>query len=162
MLTIWIVQSRTILNTPPKLQVISGAPVIAVAESGSKLQSSRGAWGNLKLLRSTGEGYQSVREVCVWLPDQFTFCWWGSSLQLFEAVLSWYNEPMHLLQKPSHPYIHPLAEPTKVGLPHPVAKLLQGEFRLLHADRGVRVGPTHLRRIIAFVICIEFIKRNIW
>jgi len=73
-LTIPIVQSRSILNAPPSLQVLSGACENALAESESTLQSSRGGWEHLEVLRSTGEGYRSVWEVCVWLPDRMTFC----------------------------------------------------------------------------------------
>jgi len=74
-LTILIVKSRSILNAPPSLQVLSGARANALAESESTLQSSRGGWEHLEVLRSTGEGYRSVWEVCVWLPDRITFCW---------------------------------------------------------------------------------------
>jgi len=63
-----------ILNAPPSLQVLSGERENALAESESSLQSSSGGWEHLKVLRSTGEGYQSVWEVCVWLPDRITFC----------------------------------------------------------------------------------------
>jgi len=76
-LTIRIVKSRIILNAPPSLQVLSGACENPVAQSESTLQSSRGGWEHLKVLRSTGEGYQSVWEVCVWLPHQITFCWYA-------------------------------------------------------------------------------------
>jgi len=48
------------MNAPPKLQVISGAPENASAESESILQSYRGAWEHLDVLRRTGEGYRSV------------------------------------------------------------------------------------------------------
>jgi hypothetical protein len=34
-----------------------------------------GAWEHLEVLRNTGEGNKCVWEVCVWLLDQFTFCW---------------------------------------------------------------------------------------
>ena len=50
------------------------APEIALAESESSLQSSRGAWKHLEALRSTGVCYQSVWEVGMWLLDRFTFC----------------------------------------------------------------------------------------
>ena len=66
--------------------MLSGAPENALAESEGTLLSSRGAWEHLGLLRSTGEGYRSVWEVCVWLPDWFTFRWccrlFGSPLDL--------------------------------------------------------------------------------
>jgi len=74
-LTILIVKFCTIQNAPPSLQVLSGAWENAVAESGITLQSSRGGWEHLEVLRSTGEGCRSVWEVCVWLLDQITFCW---------------------------------------------------------------------------------------
>jgi len=51
---------------------------------------------------------------------------------------------MLLLPKRSHPYFLPLVECTKVGLPHPFAKLLQGEFRLLKADWGFAFGPAQV------------------
>jgi len=72
--TILIVKSHSILNAPPSLQVLSGAHENALVESESTLQSSRGGWDHLEVLRSTGESYQTVWEVCVWLPDQITFC----------------------------------------------------------------------------------------
>jgi len=75
-LNILIVKSRSILNAPPSLQVLSGARENALAQSESILQSSRWGWEHLEVLRSTGEGYRSVWEVCVWLPDRITFCWW--------------------------------------------------------------------------------------
>ena len=53
--------------------MLSGAPENALAESESTLLSSRGAWDHLELLGSTGAVYGSVWEVCVWLPDRFTF-----------------------------------------------------------------------------------------
>ena len=55
--------------------MLSEAPENALAESESTLQSSRGGWEHLEVLRSTGDGYRSVWEVCVWLPDWITFCW---------------------------------------------------------------------------------------
>jgi len=74
-LTILTVKSPSILNAPPSPQVLSGARENALAQSQSILQSSRGGWKHLEVLKSTGEGYQSVWEVCVWLPDRITFCW---------------------------------------------------------------------------------------
>ena len=73
-MTIQIVKSRSILNAPSSLQVLPGARENALAESESTLISSRRAWEHLELLGSTGEVNRSVWEVCVWLPDQFTFC----------------------------------------------------------------------------------------
>jgi len=55
-LTILIVKSRCILNASPLLQVLSGAPANAPAESESTLQSSRGGWEHMEVFRSTGEG----------------------------------------------------------------------------------------------------------
>jgi len=59
-LTILIVKSRSILNAPPSLQELSGASENALAQSENILQSSRGGWEHLEVLRSTGEGYRSV------------------------------------------------------------------------------------------------------
>jgi len=67
--------SCSILNAPPSLQVLWGARENALAQSESTLQSSRWGWEHLGVLRSNGEGYQSVWEGCVWLPDWITFCW---------------------------------------------------------------------------------------
>jgi len=76
-LTILIVKSCSMLKALPSLQVLSGARGNALAESESTLQSSRGGgWEHLEVLRSTGEGYRSVWEICIWLPDQITSCWW--------------------------------------------------------------------------------------
>jgi len=58
--------------------VLSGAPVNALAESESTLVCSRGAWEDLEVLRSIGEVYRSVREVCVCLLDRFPLCWCSS------------------------------------------------------------------------------------
>ena len=57
------------VQVPPYVQMLSGAPEIAVAESENTLQSSRGGWEYVEVLRSTGEGYRSVWVVCVWVPD---------------------------------------------------------------------------------------------
>ena len=46
-----------------------------LAKSEITLLCSIGAWEHLELLRSTGKVNQSVWEVCMWLLDQFTFCW---------------------------------------------------------------------------------------
>jgi len=81
-LTILIVKSRSIPNAPPSLQVLPGASENALAESDSTLQRSRGSWKHLEVHRGTGEGYWSVWEVCVWLPDQITFCWCAYSVSL--------------------------------------------------------------------------------
>jgi len=74
-LTILEVKSRSILNAPPSLQLLSGAPENAPAESESTLLSCREAWEHLELLGSTSEVDQSVWEVCEWLPDWVEFCW---------------------------------------------------------------------------------------
>jgi hypothetical protein len=90
-LIILIVKSRSILNTPPQLQMLSGAPENALAESDSTFQSSRWAWKHLEVLRSAGEGYRSVWEVCMWHPDRFTFCRcigvFGEYLSLLQQLL---------------------------------------------------------------------------
>jgi len=52
-LTILIVKSHSVLNAPQSLQMLSGAPENALAESESTLQSSRGAWEHQKVLGST-------------------------------------------------------------------------------------------------------------
>jgi len=74
-LTILIVKSCSILSKPRLLQVLSGKPENALAESESTLHSSREAWEHLEVLKTTGGAYRSVWVNCVWLPDQFTFCW---------------------------------------------------------------------------------------
>ena len=53
---------------------------------------------------------------------------------LFQTVVSQDNGPILLLENPSRPYFLPLVERTKVRLPHPFGKLLQGEFCLRQAD----------------------------
>jgi hypothetical protein len=68
------VNSCSILNAPPSLQVRLGAPENALAESENTLLSSRGAWQHLEVLRNTGEVDLSVWEVCVLYLDLFTFC----------------------------------------------------------------------------------------
>jgi len=75
-LTILQVNSWSILNAPPSLQVRLGAPENALAESENTLLSSSGAWEQLEVLRSTGEVDYSVWEIGMLLPDRFTFCWW--------------------------------------------------------------------------------------
>jgi hypothetical protein len=67
-------QSRSILNAPPRLQVLSGGRENALPQSESTLQSCRGGWEHLEVLSSSCEVYWSVWEVCVWLPDRITFC----------------------------------------------------------------------------------------
>jgi hypothetical protein len=59
-------------------------------------------------------------------------------------VLSWDNGLMLLLYKPRHPYFLPLVEGTKVGLPHPFGKLLQGGFHLLQGDWGFAFHPAQV------------------
>jgi len=100
---------------------------------------------------------KSLQKICnCCLPVQ------GSISQLFQTVLSWDNGPMLLPEKPSHPYFLPLVDYTNVRLPHHFGKLLQGEFRLLQANWGFAFSRTHVRRIIALIICIEFVIRNLW
>jgi len=36
-------------------------------------------WEHLEVHRRTGEGYQHVSEVCVWLPDRITGCWYSTA-----------------------------------------------------------------------------------
>ena len=86
----------------------------------------------------------------------------GSISPLFQMGLSPDNGPMLLVQKSSQPYFLPLVECTKVGLPHPCGKLLQGEFRLLQAEWGFAFSPAQVRRIIPLIICIKFVTRNLW
>jgi len=74
-LSISIVKFRSIPNASSSLQVLSGVLVNALAKPERILQRSRGGWEHLEVLWSTGEGYGSVWEVCVWLPDQITFFW---------------------------------------------------------------------------------------
>jgi hypothetical protein len=69
--TLLIVKFGSILNVHPYLQVLSGAPENALAESESILHSSWGGKKNLEELRSTCEGYWSVQEVCIYCPDNF-------------------------------------------------------------------------------------------
>jgi hypothetical protein len=59
-LTMQIVKSRSILSTPPSLQVLTGARENALAQSESILQCHRGGWEYLEVLSSTGEGYRGV------------------------------------------------------------------------------------------------------
>ena len=85
-------------------------------------------------------GLESLQTVCIRrLPVQ------GSISQLVQTVLSRDNGPMLFLEEPSHQYFLPLVEHTKVGLPHPFCKLLQGEFRLFQADWGFAFSPTQVR-----------------
>jgi hypothetical protein len=64
-LTILIVTSCSIVNAPPTLQLLSGVIENSLAESECTLQSSRGGWEHLEVLRSTGEAYRSVWEVSI-------------------------------------------------------------------------------------------------
>jgi hypothetical protein len=72
-LTILQVNSCSILNAPPSLQVHLGAPENALTESETTLLSSRGAWEHLEVHRSTGKVDRSVWGVCMGLPDRLTF-----------------------------------------------------------------------------------------
>ena len=72
---------------------------------------------------------------------------WGSTVlrfisKPFEMDLPLDNALMLFLQKPCHQYFLPLVECTKVWLPHPSAKLLQGEFSLLQTDWGIAFCET--------------------
>jgi len=67
-LNILEVNSCSILNAPPSLQVLLGAPENALADSESTLVSSREAWEHLEVLRSTGKVDRGVWEVGMWLP----------------------------------------------------------------------------------------------
>jgi len=85
----------------------------------------------------------------------------GSITRLFQTVLSPdYGQMLHFLE-PSRPYFPPLVADTKVELPHPVGKLLQGEFRLLPADWGCAFGTAQVQQIIALIICIVFVIGNL-
>jgi hypothetical protein len=53
-------QCCSILNAPPILQVLSGAPENALAETKSTVQSARVAGEHLTLLSRTADGYRSV------------------------------------------------------------------------------------------------------
>jgi len=86
----------------------------------------------------------------------------GSIWQLFPTVLSPDNGPMLPLQEPSQPYFLPLVEDTEVGLPHPLGKLLQGEFCLLQANWGFAYGPGWFRRIIAPIMGMAFVIGDLW
>lgn len=55
------------------------APQNAVAQSESKLLSSRRANKNLEVFRRTGEVHQSLWKDCMWLPIRYSFCWWTLS-----------------------------------------------------------------------------------
>jgi hypothetical protein len=86
----------------------------------------------------------------------------GFNSQRFQTVLSRDYGPMLFLQEPSHPYFLALVECTKVRLRLPFGKLLQGEFHLLQADWGLAVSTAQVRRIIALIICIEYVITNPW
>jgi len=90
-LTILILKCCSILIAPPSLQVLSGALENALAEAERTLQSSSRCLEHLEVLRSNDEGYRSVWEVCVRLPDRITFCWCTHSDTL---VVTLSSEPM--------------------------------------------------------------------
>jgi hypothetical protein len=52
----------------------------------------------------------------------------GFIWQLCQKVLSRHNGRIHLVEEPSPLTLLPLVERTKVGLPHPFGKLVQGEI----------------------------------
>jgi hypothetical protein len=91
-LTILIVKSRSILNAPPSLQVLSGAWENALAQSESILQSSRGGWEHLEVHRSTGEGYRSVERFAygfrteLHFADVLSVCVRGSPLAVIMGL----------------------------------------------------------------------------
>jgi len=87
--------------------------------------------------------------------------WRGPSRTCFRRFLPPDNGPMLLRQKPSHPYFLPLVEFIKVGLRHPLGKLLQGEFVLLQADWWVAFSTAQVRGIITHIICIVIIVGNL-
>jgi hypothetical protein len=82
-------QSGSILNTLPQLQLLSEASVNALAKSESTLQSCKGTWEDLEVLRSTGEGYRRLLELWVWLPDWFTFCWWIITVCILHTIVEY-------------------------------------------------------------------------
>jgi len=90
-LTILILKCCSILIAPPSLQVLSGALENALAEAERTLQSSSRCLEHLEVLRRNDEGYRSVWEVCVRLPDRITFCWYTHSDTL---VVTLQSEPM--------------------------------------------------------------------
>jgi hypothetical protein len=73
--TMLTVNSCSVLNAHLSLQVLSEAPETALAESEITLRNSKGAWEDLKVLKSSCVRYRSVWQNCVWLPDWHTFCW---------------------------------------------------------------------------------------
>ena len=85
----------------------------------------------------------------------------GSTSNLFQSVLPLDNGPMLPLEKHRHPYLFPLVECTKVGLPHPFGKLLQGELRLLQANWGFAICTAQVRRIVTLISCIIFVLWHI-
>jgi len=56
-----------------------------------------------------------------------------------------------------HPYLLPLVECIKVGLPHSFGKLLQGELHFLHTDWGFAFSTAQVQRIVALISCIIFV-----
>jgi hypothetical protein len=58
----------------------------------------------------------------------------GFIWQLFQNILSRDNGRIHLVQEPSDLTLLPLVEQTKVGLPHPFGKLVQGECFLVQPN----------------------------
>jgi len=74
-LSILIVQSCSIQNAPPSLQVLWAARENALADSVSTLPRSMVGWEHLEVVRSTDEGYRSVWDVCVWYLLWITLSW---------------------------------------------------------------------------------------
>jgi len=86
----------------------------------------------------------------------------GSIADLVQTGLSLDNGPMLLLHKLCHPDFLLPVEGTKVGLPHPFGKLLQGEFCWLQSDWGIAFGNAQGRRIITHTICIAWVILYLW
>jgi len=95
---IWYQISRRPVQRSQLLQIwISnksnlGATENALAESACNLLSSTGAWEHLEVFKSSSEGNWSVWEVCVWLPNRFTFCWWEVTPGYIDFI-SYYHFP---------------------------------------------------------------------
>jgi len=79
------------LNAPPALQMLSGACQSALAEFERTFPNSRVDWEHLEVLRSSGEGYRSVWEVGIWLPDRNIFCRCYHSPSVWESNIFFGN-----------------------------------------------------------------------
>jgi hypothetical protein len=69
---------------------------------------------------------------------------------------------MLLLEKPRHPYFLPLVECTKVGLPHPFGKLLQGKLDFFQAIWGFAISIAQVRRIVTPIGSIILVVGHLW